>query len=286
MTRRLKKCVDECMRPEVKLNPQWSAEEGEEWHNSTESLRRSFSQTYCYASDVRTFDRSQEHPALRSEMEFYRRMGLNKETYEIWCQTHGPKRAASMMFGVVFVMVLGGVSGIFKTLLRNGLVNLLAVVVSAELTYRDVVMLEIKGDDMDAEFSREVEVENTTERMGSMFNLSVKFYPADVRYMCKQFRLKVCGRWYHIADPWAKAQSMCTPIWIGDQTDDLAERWVSLVSDLRHYDNGILVDKVAEAAQRFYGISGCFFGMARALSGIREDRQKYFKLFGPPEVVR
>lgn len=285
MTRRFKKCLDECLRPEISLNAQESDEAHEAWYNSLESGRQAWPRTFCYASDMRCYDRAQEHPAMRSEMALYKRMGLDRKRFELWEQTHGPKKALSMAFGVIFVMVWGGVSGIWKTLLRNGLINLMAVVVCCKLTYRDIVMLDIKGDDMDAEFSRPVDVESAEQFMGGLYNMSAKFAGATVRYMCKQFRFKVNGKWYFVADPWPRVQSLCTPLRTGGDKDALSERWISLVADLRHYDNGILVDRVAELAQVFYGMPGCFHGMARGLAMFRQDKVSYCNFFLPEERV-
>lgn len=285
ITRRFKKALDEMMRPEVALNPQWGEEEHEEWYNSLEAVRRSFPATYSYGSDIRCYDRSQEHPGLRAEMALYRRMGLNRERFERWERTHGPKRAMSMMWGVVFVMVLGGVSGLWKTLLRNGLINLMAVIVTSGITYRDLVMIDVKGDDMDLELSRPLNVADTADGLGAMFNLSAKFFTNDVRYMCKKFRVRVKGRWYFITDPWTAVQSLCTPIRMGGERDALIERWKSLVANLRHYQNGILVDAVVEAAQVYYGIPHCFAGMAYALSMFARDEQRYCNFFEPPKLI-
>jgi len=267
------------LRPEVTLNGQRSEEEHENWYNSLESVRRSFPKTYSYAADIKCYDRSQEHVALRVDMEFYRRHGLGPERLRIWEETHGPKRAVAMMFGVVITMCLGGVSGLWKTLLRNGLINLAAVVLSTGVLRKDVVMLDVKGDDLDAEFSRPVQVETAVERMSLTFNLSAKFFTNDVRYMCKSFRIRKFGRWYFVADPWARVQSLCTPLWVGNQEDNLHERWISLRADLRHYDNGLLVDLVAEAAQQYYGLERPLYGMARGLAAIAVDRSAYFNFF-------
>jgi hypothetical protein len=285
VTRRFKKCLDECLRPEVVLNAQRSSAAAETWDNERQPLRESFPRTYAYGSDMRCYDRAQEHPALRTEMAFYRRMGLSAERLRIWEQTHGPKKAISMLYGVVFSMVLGGVSGLWKTLLRNGLINLATVVVAADLTYRDIVVCDIKGDDMDLELSRAVDVDYVSRRMSAIFNMSAKFFSVRVRYYCKEFRIMVNKRWYHIADPWARVQSLCTPVWVGNSADTLGERWVSFVADLRHYDNGILVEKVAEAAQVHYGLAGCFHGMAKGLAVLCADRNKFFKMFKAPEWV-
>lgn len=285
MTRRFKESIDACLRPEISLNPQCSDAEHEDWYNSLESIRKSHAKTYSYNADIKCYDRSQEHVALRIDLEFYRRHGLNQDRLKIWEQTHGPKRAVSMMFGVVLTMVLGGVSGLWKTLMRNGIVNLAATIVSTNVSRSDIVMLDIKGDDLDAEFARPVKVETAVERMSLTFNLSAKFFTSDVRYMCKSFRIKTHGRWYFVADPWARSQSACTPVWIGNEEDNLHERWVSLGADLRHYQNGILVDLVAEAAQQFYGTERPLYGMARALSALMSSKTKYFNFFNPPKLV-
>lgn len=286
-TRRFKRCLDEMLRPEVALNSQRTPAEHEEWYNSLSGQRASCGSTHLCASDIRCYDRSQEHPALLCEMEFYKAMGLNKATYDKWIRTHGVKVAASSMYGLVLRMVAGGVSGLWKTLLRNGLINLFAIVVSAGLTRNDIVMCDIKGDDMDLELSRPIDVEKTSSGMCRMFNLSAKISGADIRFMCKDFRFKKNGRWYHMRCPWAAWQSVLSPVWLDTSEAALGERWNSLVDGLRHYDNGILVDEVANLAARYYGMPGAFKGMARALSKVIAEggRSEFVKLFGTPVLV-
>jgi len=283
--RRFKRCVNECMRAEVKLNAQESDEEHEEWYNSLEPLRKSMRTTYSYEADIRCYDRSQEHVALGVDIEFYKRHGLDASRLKIWEQTHGPKRAVSMMFGVVLVLALSGVSGIFKTLMRNGIVNLASLLVSTNMQRRDIVTLDIKGDDLDLEVCRPLAVETAIEKMSLTFNLSAKFKTNDVRYMCKQFRIRKGGRWYFMADPWARVQSLCTPITLGSKDDSLVERWESLRSELRHYDNGLMVDEVAEVAQKYYHTTQPLYGFARGLAKIVSDRTCFFKFFKAPERV-
>jgi hypothetical protein len=285
MLRRVKKCVEECLRPEVQLNAQHSEAEHEDWDNSLNGVRDSFPRTFYYASDIRCYDRSQEHSGLFAVREFYRLLGLDAATLNKWATMYGEKKAYSMMFGVIVSVVMCGVSGNWETLWRNGVLNLIAIVVSCQLKRRDVVMLDVKGDDMDAEFSRQVDVESGSQLMGSMFNLSAKFTRSPLRYMCKQFRFRVHGRWYHVSDPWPLVQSLCTPVWLGDGEDKLIEKWVSLSDRLRHYDNGILVDTVAQCAQVFYGAQG-FIEMARGLAAVGDNRNKFFKFFHPPRLVQ
>jgi len=285
MMRRFKICVDECLRPEVKLNAQESSEAHEAWYNSLESTRRSLMRTYCYSVDIKCYDRSQEHPALRAELEFYRRHGLSAERLKLWETMHGTKKAVSMMYGIVLTMILGGFSGNWKTLFRNGVINLMALVVSTGVTRKDVVTLDIKGDDADVEFSRPVAVETSVERMSLTFNFSAKFYTSDVRYMCKEFRLRKFGKWFFVADPWARAQSACTPVVMNGAADTLEERWISLGADLRHYDNGLLVDMVAEAAAQYYGLPVVPYGMARALSRFASDKAAFVNFFLSPERI-
>jgi hypothetical protein len=285
MMRTFKKCVDDCLRPEVRVNAQESDVEHENWYNSLESVRKSHLKTYSYASDIRCFDRAQEHPALRSELEFYRRHGLDAARLRLWEQTHGTKKAYSMMFGVVLTVVLGGVSGLWKTLWRNGYVTLAGFVVSTELKRLDVVMMDIKGDDMDVELCRPVNVQTAVERMSLTFNLSAKVFTNDVRYMCKQFRIRISGHWLLIADPWARAQSLLTPVWVGNQEDTLRERWVSFGADMRHYDDEIALLAVAEATQQYYGLDFLPGGLVHALATVAADYGKFVKLFTAPEVV-
>jgi len=284
-TRRFKNCLDECLLPSIKLNPQWSSEQAEEWYNSREPVRKATPRSYCYTVDSKAFDRSQEHPLLRFELALYRRMGLSEETLGRWEETHGKKKAMSMMFGVIISMVLTGVSGLWKTLLRNGLVTLVALVVAAEVKRGEIVALQIKGDDVDAEVSRPTRVETAVGRVGLIFNLSTKFNTVNVRYFCKAFWLKLCGRWVEVADPWPRVQSLCSPIWIGDTSVSMMDRWVSMRADLRHYDNELAVSAVAEAAAVHYGLRKPLYGMARALSKVRADKNAYFSFFSQPELV-
>jgi len=285
IVRRVKKCFDECLRPEVKMNAQESSEEHEEWYNSLESVRQSYRHTYSYAADIRCYDRSQEHPAAKCYLHLCSRLGLGRDRLKKWEKMYGPKRASSLMFGVVATIMLSGVSGAWDTLWRNGCINLMTLVVATEMRREDVVMIDIKGDDLDAEFSRALNVATTVEKMGLIMNMSAKFFTNDVRYMCKEFRIKLHGRWYHVADPWARVQSLCTPIVIGDGQVDMAERWMSFRSDLRHYDNGILVDMVCEAAQQHYGLPHPPYGMGRSLAKMAEDKRRFFSFFNPPERI-
>lgn len=283
--RRVKKCLDECLRPEVSLNAQESEEEHENWYNSLEPIRQSLPITHSYASDVHCYDRSQEHPALRTESQFWRILGLSEERLRIWEKEHGPKRAVAMMYGVMMTVVWGGLSGDWKTIFRNGLIELTATVVGCNLQRKDIVMLDVKGDDMDAEFSRPVMVETAVERMSLSMNLSVKFFTSDIRYMCKRFRVKFEDRWVFLPDPWACAQSVCSPIVVGSSVDTLHERWVSLGADLRHYQNGLLVDLAAETARKYYNLAITPYGMARGLSRLARDRPAYMNFFRPMELI-
>jgi hypothetical protein len=283
--RRVKKVLDACLRPNVVLNAQRSDEEHEAWSDSMEGERASHPMVVPYVSDIRCYDRSQDSPGLLAILELYKLLGLDRVTYDKWIQMHGPKRAMNMAFGIVLTLVLGGISGNWETLFRNGLYNMIAFVVSGQLSRRDIVTCDVKGDDMVAELSKLLDTAAASATMSDVFNLSAKLERSDQLYMCKQFRMKLCGKWYHVADPWPKVQSLCTPMWVGDHAVTLGTRWVSLVADLRHYDNGILVDAVATAAAQWYGVPDCFSGMATGLAAVREDRSSYFKFFSPPELV-
>jgi len=285
MVRRLKKCMNECLRPEVRLSPECSEEEHEEWYNSLQGIRESCGQTYSYGIDTKCFDRSQEHVSLKIDLEWYRRHGLDARRLKIWEQTHGVKKATSMMFGVVLYMVLGGISGLWKTLMRNTIVNTAALIVAADIRRGDLITLDVKGDDVDLETKRPLQVETIVERLSLTFNFSSKFNTNSVRYMCKSFRLFVDGRWVFVADPWARCQSVCTIFWAGNHEDTLSERWVSLGADLRHYDDGNCVDAVAEAAQQFYHLPHPMYGSARALTVLKNDYVQFLRMFGPLELV-
>jgi len=285
MMRRFKTVLRMLLRPEVMLNSELSEEEHERWYNSLESHRASRPRTYSYGTDIGVYDRSQDHVGLAVDLEFYRQLGLDETRLKIWEKVHGPKKAVAMMFGVVITVVLGGVSGDWKTLMRNMIINLAALLVATDIRRDDLAMVDVKGDDVDLEVFRPLLVESAVESLSSIFNLSAKFYTADVRYMCKQFRIKVCGKWYFVPDPWARSQSACTPLWVGNHEDNLDERWVSLCADLRHYDNGILLDAAAEAAQQHYGLERPLYGMTRALAKFVEDKKSFISFFSAPQYV-
>nr|QHD64840.1 RdRp [Erysiphe necator associated ssRNA virus 1] len=285
ITRRVKRCFDECLRPEISMNAQESDEAHEQWYNSLNDLRKAYTKTYCYSADIRCYDRSQEHVALRCYLTLCKKLGLDEERLARWEQAYGAKRAACGFFGLILSIVLSGISGSWDTLFRNGCVNLISTVYSADLERGDIVMMDIKGDDIDAEFSKPLNVTTTVEKLSNVMNLSAKFFTVDVRYMCKQFRLKVGDWWYFVSDPWVKTQGVCTPITIDSQDQKMAERWQSLVADLRHYDNGLLVDAVAEAAQQHYASEMPLYGMARALSKMRGSTAAFHAFYKSPEKL-
>jgi hypothetical protein len=285
MLRRFKECVDECLIPEVSLNSQRSRADQEEWYNSLEPRRRSFGKTYSYMTDIRCFDRSQDQVALKVDIAFYKRHGLDAERLAVWEKAHGTKKALSMMFGLVLWIALSGISGDWKTLFRNGLVNLSAILMSTGVVRGDIVALDIVGDDIDAEFVRPVDVEKTIEGMSLNFNFSAKFFSTKVRYMCKEFRIFLQGRWYFVPDMWARAQSVLTPVRLSNNGDVLAERWESLVHDLRHYQNGVILDAACEAAQAHYGLSRAPYGTARALSLFARSKPAFMNFFKQPERI-
>jgi len=285
MTKRFKKCFDEMLRPNVQVNAQFNLQEHEDWYNSLNSERASRVATTSYSVDAKSYDRSQENVGLKAELRFYARTGLNKERLDVWRQTHGSKKAVSLMFGLVLTMALGGVSGIWKTLLRNGLIMAFSVVYSSAVTRQALVMLDVKGDDVDMEVDGPLDVNGTVEHMGLAFNLSAKFFTNNVRYFCKQFRIWMWGRWWFVADPWARIQSVATPVVMGNSADALAMRWESVRPDLIHYDNGALVDAAAEAAQQYYGLQVVPYGCARSLARFCVDRASYYNFFGPVERV-
>lgn len=285
MMRRAKLCIDECLLPNVKLNPQWNAEESEEWYNSMEHERRGG--VFGYTVDSTAYDRSQGHPALRVDMEFFRRLGLSRERLLIWEQTHGRKVAMNMMFGVIMWIVLSGVSGLWKTLHRNGLIQLAATVVSADLRRGDIVTIQVKGDDEDIELRRPIRVATAVERMGLLFNIVSKFHTSAVRYFCKDFKVCVGGRWLDVADPWAVVQSVCTPISLDDQTaPSMEDRWQSLRARLRHYDNELVVDVVAHATAIYYQLKRVPFQLTRALSVLASDKRAFMNFYEPPEYIQ
>jgi len=283
--RRVNACIAECLRPNIKVNAQWSDEESEEWYNSIEPVRRATGKTYSYSSDSKAFDRSQDHLCLAFEMAFYRRLGLTGQRFDRWCLEHGSKRAMSFAFGIILRIVLCGISGDWKTLLRNGLIQLAANIISADIRREDIVTLEIKGDDMDGEFRRPLQVETAVDRMSLTFNLASKFNTNSVRYFCKKFRLKIFGRWVEVADPWVKVQSVCTPVWIDGPKVDMKEKWESLCSTLRHYDNEIVMTALAEATQQFYSLKIAPYGLCRALTRFKRDKNAYMGFFNPPMLI-
>lgn len=284
--RRVKKCVDDILQPGIRINAQWSPQESEDWYNSIEPVRKSCGTTYTYDVDSKAFDRSQGHPCLRAEMAVHRLLGLTEERYAMWEKTHGKKKAMNMAFGIMAIIVLTGISGLWSTLYRNGVVQTIAVIVSAKLRRGDIVTMQVTGDDVDLETRRPVKVETAVERMSLAFNLSSKFNTTVVRYFCKKFRIKIDGWWYEVADPWARAQSTCTPVILeSGASPSLVERWVSLRAELIHYDNGILLDAVAEATKVYYGLPIVPYGLTRGLAALVNSKSKFMSFFHPPEAI-
>lgn len=271
-------------RPGFRLNDKASPAAHEVWFNSLNSVRTG--EEYRYEGDLYCYDRSQEHMALGFEMVFYRRHGLNKETLEIWSRTHGAKRAVSMMYGVVLTVVLQGLSGIFKTLMRNGLICWGAVVTSCRLQYCDILSLDIKGDDFLLESTRSIAVTRANVTFALTFNLSSKFYDVDVMYFCSKYWILVDGWWYWVADPLRKVEAVGASVRSSECLDSgLEERWRSFVDVMRHYDNGLVVDALAVAVQQRMNL--CFkpLGLITGLGKLAADRAAYFDSYGPEEFV-
>lgn len=283
--RLFKKCFDECLRPNIRINSDDDDVAHEDWYNSLNPIRASVGRTHSYMVDTRCYDRSQEHVALKTELMLYKFMGLNEQTLAIWEQTHGSKKASCMMYGVFIRVVLGGISGIFKTLLRNGVLTAISIVFAAELTARNIITFDVKGDDVDLETRDPVDVEKAITRSGLAFNFSSKFMGTSIRYMCKQFRVFKFGRWHFLPDIWAKAQSLCTPVWLGNHEESLHDRWVSFSDSMRYAKDFELLTLAAEVTRSFYSLPTSICDVAYSLSSLARDERKYINFFKAPRVV-
>lgn len=273
------------LRPEVRLNNRDSPVEHESWFNSLERKRASCRSVYRYEGDIFCYDRSQEHVGLACELALYRRMGLDVDTLKRWEQTHGVKKATSMMLGVVIFIVHQGLSGIFKTLFRNGYICLASVVTSCGLGYEDILSLDVTGDDFLLETNRRVCTQYGINSFALTFNLSTKFYSVDVAYFCSKYWVKVDGYWFWVADPVRKAESIGSALAVDSQRDILSDRWISLRDDLRHYDNGLVVDALAAAVAARMGLDFLPYGLILGLAALAASKDEFMKFYGPEERI-
>lgn len=285
MLTRFHMLMERLLRPEIRMNSRDSAAEHEVWFNQHEARRASCRSIYRYEGDLFCYDRSQEHVGLTCEAEFYRRMGLSEETLAIWSRTHGVKKATSMMLGVVIWIAQQGLSGIFKTLFRNGFICLTAVVNSCRLTREDIITLDVKGDDFLLEMNRRVDTSVAVAGFALEFNLSTKFYGVDVAYFCSKYWVKVGNYWYWVADPVRRIESLSAAVVCDGKRDVLGEKWVSLREDLRHYDNGLVVEALASAVCERMGLSFMPQGIILGLAALAADKDEFMKFYGPEEKI-
>nr|QKS69535.1 RNA-dependent RNA polymerase [Erysiphe necator associated bluner-like virus 1] len=284
---RFQSVVESLMRPNIQFNDRRSPADHEIWFNSLEPVRRTAKTLYSYQGDSYNFDRSQELTAFSVELEFYRRHGLDEHTLELWKQTMGVKTAVSLMHGVLMHIVLQGLSGIFKTLFRNGLVTLASVVDATRITPETLVSLDIKGDDYTLETVVPIDVARAVEVLAWRYNFSAKLWGCDYLYFCSKYWVQVDGWWYWVTDPERKYESLCAAVAVDSKGDTtLAEKWTSLKDDLRHYNNGLVVEELARAVQaanprRTRPPLALIGGLAR----FAEDRDAFFAFYGPAEVV-
>lgn len=286
MQTRFFKAVRSMMRPNVSFNNRDSPMEHELWFNSCQGLRSTSPQVWAYEGDIFCYDRSQDHVGQVLELCFYRRHGLNEATLRKWSETHGVKKATSMMFGIVAYIVLQGLSGIWKTLFRNGLLCLGALVYSAELRPEDIVTIDVVGDDFALEANRPVAVGMVVEHFALVFNLTSKLYGTDILYICSKYWLHVDGWWYFVQDPIRKFESLSNAVAASEKLDEkLSEKWISLRDDLRHYDNGIVMEALGEAVRIRLGRRRSPMGIIRALATFAADRNAYLNSFGAEEWI-
>jgi len=277
--------LDSFLLPNVRFNHRQSPWEHEEWFNSLNPVRASCTSLHSYEGDIWNYDRSQEMFGFAVEFELYRRTGLNAAVLEKWKETHGEKRAVSAMYGILMYLVQQGLSGIYKTLLRNGVICLAAVVFSTDLQRGDLVSLSVTGDDCLLEMNRTLGVGMVVDGMALAFNLSVKFYGVDVMYFCSRYWVEVDGWWYWVKDPVKQFESSATAIIVGGGGATLVERHVALRDDLRHYDNALVCDALAKAVKGRMGLRFEPHGLIRGLAAWASSLCEMARAFGPEEVI-
>jgi len=286
MQTRFFKAMRAMLKPNISFNNRDSPAEHEVWFNSCQGVRSTADQVWSYEGDIMCYDRSLEHVAQLVELCFYRRHGLNEETLRKWSETHGVKKATSMMFGIVVYVMMQGLSGIWKTLFRNGLVCLGALVYSAGLTAEDIITLDVVGDDFALEANKPVAVSQVVEGFAWTFNLTAKLYGADILYVCSKYWLYVDGWWYFVQDPLRKIESVSNAVAASEKLDErLVEKWVSLRDDLRHYDNSIVMEALSEAVRIRKGLRVAPMGIIRALATFAASKEAYLGSFGPEEYL-
>jgi len=285
MHTRLYEVVRSMLRPNISFNNRDSPADHEVWFNSCQGLRDSCEEVIGVEGDITCYDRSQEHMMLLFELTWYRRHGLSRDTLHLWEQTHGVKRALSMMYGVVMYIVLQGVSGIFKTLFRNGLMCWGAVIYALDLRREDIISLDIVGDDFLAELSRRVCLERALDVYTLTCNFTVKLGRPEVLGICSREWIYVRGWWYFVVNPVKRIESVSRALVVNAPMDQLEEKWRSLVDDLRHYDDALVMEVLAEAVKKRYALVREPRAIIRALATMAYSRSKYFASFGPEEVV-
>jgi len=284
---RFQDTVESLLRPNVRFNDRRSPADHEIWFNSLQPIRRTAKTLYRYQGDSYNFDRSQELASFCVELEFYRRHGLDEATLELWKQTMGVKTAVSLMHGVLMHIVLQGLSGIFKTLFRNGLVTWASVVDGAQLSPDTLVSLDIKGDDYTIETIAPIDIAHASEVLAWKYNFSAKLWGCEYLYFCSKYWLYIDGWWYWVADPERKYESLCAAVAVDSSGDaPLSEKWISLRDDLRHYNNGLVAEELAVAvAATNTRRSRPPLALIGGLASLAENRDDFFSFYGPVELV-
>lgn len=278
--------TDGMLRPQVKFNDRKSPAEHEMWFNTLEPLRKSCKRVYGYHGDSFNFDRSLELMAFTVELEFYRTHGLNAETLELWKETMGVKQAVSLMYGIVMHIVLQGLSGIFKTIFRNGLVTLASVVECTKVTRDSLVSLDVKGDDYTIETNVPIDTGRAVKLLAWKYNFSAKLSEDDYLWFCSKVWIKVDDWWYWVTDPVRKFESVSAAQVVNDGGDEcLAEKWVSLRDDLRLYDDGIIMEQLALAVYAKGGRSRPPYGLVGGLSQLADDKNFFMAFYGAAEKI-
>jgi len=284
---RFQDAVESFLRPNVRFNDRRSPADHEIWFNSLQPIRRTAKSVYRYQGDSYNFDRSQELASFCVELEFYRRHGLDEGTLELWKQTMGVKTAVSLMHGILMHIVLQGLSGIFKTLFRNGVVTWASVVDAANLSPDMLVSLDIKGDDYTIETIVPIDISRASEVLAWRYNFSAKLWGCEYLYFCSKYWLYVDGWWHWVTDPERKYESLCAAVAVDASGDaPLSEKWVSLRDDLRHYNNGLVVEELATAvAATNTRRTRPPLALIGGLANLAENRDAFFAFYGPVELV-
>lgn len=242
------KALDAMMKPQFKLNLRGAPAEFERWFNSLQPVRQSVERVYAYEGDSYNYDSSLELMAASVVLCLYRKLGFDGVLYEKYKQIYGVKRAASLMYGVLMRFANQGVSGVFDTLFRNGLVTFVAVIETVGLPASQIVSLAVTGDDYLLETAVPVQTGAVVEGLALKFNLSAKFFAVEHMYFCSRYFVRVDGWWYWVADPFKKYEKACSALTVGKAGQDVVrDLHDSLQVDCRHYDDYRVLEALCHA---------------------------------------